>query len=196
MSITRLFKSILVFIKQNWRQVSAHDIASFLFVLLIAVYLVSKNHLFFSFFILLSYFILLSIKMFTAYIVFFEHDDYQDEIRSMQNIVRIFGMDPVNLRLTLRGGDFTSEDYESLLELDQNISINKGLSENMKILFPVTKADESVLKMQKVCSVCLENLDLGNELRSLPCSHFFHTECIDKWFELSTKCPVCNKNFK
>ena len=43
------------------------------------------------------------------------------------------------------------------------------------------------------CSICLENwIDNKNkEWAQLMCSHVFHTNCINKWFEQSTNCPIC-----
>merc|ERR1711865_871292 len=46
-----------------------------------------------------------------------------------------------------------------------------------------------------VCSVCLAELEDGDVLRVLPCSHHFHKECIDSWLlHSSTACPVCKRN--
>lgn len=36
------------------------------------------------------------------------------------------------------------------------------------------------------CSVCLEIFQEGEQLRRLPCLHFFHTNCIDPWLEVSS----------
>lgn len=41
------------------------------------------------------------------------------------------------------------------------------------------------------CVICLEELVSGTEVKRLPCSHFFHGQCIDCWFEGMDKCPLC-----
>uniref|UniRef100_A0A7N0VMX2 RING-type E3 ubiquitin transferase n=1 Tax=Kalanchoe fedtschenkoi TaxID=63787 RepID=A0A7N0VMX2_KALFE len=42
------------------------------------------------------------------------------------------------------------------------------------------------------CSVCLSSLEDEEVVRQLPnCSHAFHVECIDKWFEFNSSCPLC-----
>lgn len=54
---------------------------------------------------------------------------------------------------------------------------------------------------QDCCVICLENFVDGDTLRVLPCSHLFHTGCIDHWllgtyshFECETTgCPMCKK---
>ncbi|XP_020267473.1 E3 ubiquitin-protein ligase SDIR1-like [Asparagus officinalis] len=41
------------------------------------------------------------------------------------------------------------------------------------------------------CSVCLEQVNAGELVRSLPCLHQFHTGCIDPWLRQQGTCPVC-----
>ncbi|XP_072997501.1 E3 ubiquitin-protein ligase SDIR1-like isoform X2 [Typha latifolia] len=41
------------------------------------------------------------------------------------------------------------------------------------------------------CSVCLEQVNVGELIRSLPCLHQFHTNCIDPWLRQRGTCPVC-----
>ncbi|KAL5709541.1 RING-type E3 ubiquitin transferase [Ranunculus cassubicifolius] len=41
------------------------------------------------------------------------------------------------------------------------------------------------------CSVCLEQVSVGEVLRSLPCLHQFHANCIDPWLRQQGTCPVC-----
>ncbi|KAL1348424.1 E3 ubiquitin-protein ligase SDIR1 isoform X1 [Arachis duranensis] len=41
------------------------------------------------------------------------------------------------------------------------------------------------------CSVCLEQVNIGDVLRSLPCLHQFHANCIDPWLRQQGTCPVC-----
>lgn len=41
------------------------------------------------------------------------------------------------------------------------------------------------------CSVCLEQVNVGEIIRSLPCLHQFHVNCIDPWLRQQGTCPVC-----
>ncbi|CAN7130127.1 unnamed protein product [Brassica rapa subsp. narinosa] len=42
------------------------------------------------------------------------------------------------------------------------------------------------------CAICLSELVKGDEARLLPkCSHSFHVECIDMWFQSHSTCPIC-----
>jgi len=44
------------------------------------------------------------------------------------------------------------------------------------------------------CRICLEHYEDGDEVKTLPCFHFFHSECIDKWFQLSDECCICKNS--
>ncbi|KAF9560461.1 E3 ubiquitin-protein ligase rnf13 [Mortierella alpina] len=42
------------------------------------------------------------------------------------------------------------------------------------------------------CAVCLDEFEDGEEIRTLPCHHEFHCECIDPWLtRKSSTCPLC-----
>lgn len=41
------------------------------------------------------------------------------------------------------------------------------------------------------CTICLETLIEGEEIRVLDCNHTFHKICIDKWLILQRYCPYC-----
>jgi len=44
---------------------------------------------------------------------------------------------------------------------------------------------------KKNCNICLNDFEDGDDIRSLPCFHFFHREEIDQWLSLRDTCPVC-----
>lgn len=41
------------------------------------------------------------------------------------------------------------------------------------------------------CSVCLMDFEAGSKLRVMPCSHYFHEQCIFSWLRLNHVCPLC-----
>ncbi|KAL0309214.1 UNVERIFIED_CONTAM: E3 ubiquitin-protein ligase [Sesamum radiatum] len=54
---------------------------------------------------------------------------------------------------------------------------------------------EHVLPLEDTeCCICLCAYDDGAELRELPCSHHFHSACIDKWLLINAICPLCKFN--
>lgn len=55
----------------------------------------------------------------------------------------------------------------------------------------VTKHDCSIS-----CSFCFQKFHENQYKRQLPCRHYFHKKCIDKWiFQLNhDNCPICNES--
>ncbi|KAI8362316.1 hypothetical protein B0O80DRAFT_97793 [Mortierella sp. GBAus27b] len=46
------------------------------------------------------------------------------------------------------------------------------------------------------CAICLEEYEVGDHIRELPCKHFFHSQCIDPWFrDVHGICPVCKRDY-
>lgn len=51
---------------------------------------------------------------------------------------------------------------------------------------------------EEECCLCMETFQDTDELRVLPCQHFFHKGCIDRWFAArryqARSCPLCKRN--
>ncbi|KAL1525804.1 hypothetical protein AB1Y20_020644 [Prymnesium parvum] len=41
------------------------------------------------------------------------------------------------------------------------------------------------------CCVCLEDINAGAKVRTLPCLHTFHSECAEEWLKKKKVCPLC-----
>jgi len=101
----------------------------------------------------------------------------------------------LNLRLTFVDRDFTEADYETLLALDKCIPNNKGASKCQVDVLPayvsaISPSDENS------CSICLECVAVGDNIRVLPCGHEFHMDCVDKWLYSNATCPICKTSIK
>ena len=45
------------------------------------------------------------------------------------------------------------------------------------------------------CVICLENMNFGDKLVLLPCSHIYHSKCLHMWIEKKRICPLCDSLF-
>ena len=41
------------------------------------------------------------------------------------------------------------------------------------------------------CMICLNDYLVGDVVKTLPCFHMFHPDCINEWLERSKLCPLC-----
>ena len=46
---------------------------------------------------------------------------------------------------------------------------------------------------QAECSICMDNVELGNDVAVLPCDHWFHGDCVTSWLKEHDTCPHCRK---
>ncbi|ELQ40024.1 hypothetical protein MCOR02_010962 [Pyricularia oryzae] len=55
------------------------------------------------------------------------------------------------------------------------------------------KLDEKMLGTDETveCTICMDDLSLGDEATVLPCKHFFHGECVTIWLKEHNTCPIC-----
>jgi hypothetical protein len=88
--------------------------------------------------------------------------------------------------------------YEQLLELEEHIgTVNCGATKADIEVCPVhTFMGTNGNKNSPLCLVCQEDYEIGNLLRTLPCHHAYHKDCIDKWLSQKPTCPVCHRSVK
>lgn len=58
---------------------------------------------------------------------------------------------------------------------------------------PIQKVtgDESRLGEQSSCTICMEDFKVGDDVKTLPCLHLYHMDCIDAWLRHGNDCPIC-----
>ncbi|CAE7488221.1 Rlim, partial [Symbiodinium pilosum] len=94
-----------------------------------------------------------------------------------------------------QGGDFTAEDYELLLQLDETSTSRADrdeeqcLQKSLIAALPLSKVAAGSTIAQ--CMICLENMEVGAKIRTLPCMHVFHRKCIDRWLSEPGRKPRC-----
>ncbi|KAK3731433.1 hypothetical protein QZH41_013616, partial [Actinostola sp. cb2023] len=58
-------------------------------------------------------------------------------------------------------------------------------AENVKIeSLPTVKVNQDIVDANVECAVCQDQLSLNEEVKSLPCKHLYHKECIVPWLKL------------
>ncbi|KAK3225419.1 hypothetical protein Dsin_005281 [Dipteronia sinensis] len=75
-------------------------------------------------------------------------------------------------------------------------AVSRGLSgESLKKLPCHVILDEIKATHSICCSICLQDIEVGELARSLPrCNHTFHLACVDKWLNGHGSCPVCRQD--
>lgn len=67
---------------------------------------------------------------------------------------------------------------------------DQHLSEN-------TYVYRSEISLNDNCSICQDPMEAGQETRTiLACSHCFHRDCIDRWFQEHVQCPTCRHDVR
>jgi hypothetical protein len=96
--------------------------------------------------------------------------------------------DMVNFLLSLQFREVTPEDYEHLLRLDESVP-TKTVSKSRLVSLREDRTSEE--HVHESCGVCMENYEVGQTRKILPCEHAFHSNCIDMWLgQSSNKCPL------
>jgi len=103
--------------------------------------------------------------------------------------------------LSLLNRDFTEDDYELLLALDENNVVPPSQGANEDELPPsscLSEEKEQVLKMEQnnTCAICLESFQAGETVSTMCCGHIFHSEELERWLKLKAVCPVCKCSIK
>ncbi|GJQ15447.1 hypothetical protein GpartN1_g7238.t1 [Galdieria partita] len=92
------------------------------------------------------------------------------------------------LLLSFHEGDFTADDYQMLLQLDERVENKRGASKSVIDSIPCEQVCDS--EIGESCCICLDDYVLGETLKRLPCNHVFHKVCIEQWLIENACCPI------
>lgn len=85
--------------------------------------------------------------------------------------------------------DITPEDYELLLQLDNDVAPKTVSQELLKNLETATPSKFGLAG--ELCSICMEEFKTEDLLKKLLCGHCFHSPCVDQWLTYSScACPL------
>ena len=85
--------------------------------------------------------------------------------------------------------------------LNEDINANNNNEELINNL-PVFKVDEKFMEKSQrednknenfeKCVICMEKYKINDDVKTLPCFHIFHKECIEQWLKAGKDtCPIC-----
>jgi hypothetical protein len=99
-------------------------------------------------------------------------------------------IDPHILQLQYR--DIDENDYDALIALHEQEQKPSCLPQYAVDMLSTELFSE--LSEAGTCTVCLDDFELHQRLKKLPCSHSFHQDCIDEWLlKHSDSCAMCNQ---
>ncbi|EEF27812.1 zinc finger protein, putative [Ricinus communis] len=47
------------------------------------------------------------------------------------------------------------------------------------------------VESSKDCTICMDEIEVGMQAIRMPCSHYYHQDCIINWLQNSHFCPLC-----
>ena len=134
-------------------------------------------------------------------------DEYFDtvrrELRSAADGMASLPAAIANEFLRFPGRDFTEQPltYEDMLDLIERLGVggHPGVRPDQMAQMPTrihrrTPGGGGTGEGEgepRCCSVCLCDVEDGDEVRTLPCAHEYHTRCIDRWLSEHRTCPMC-----
>ena len=80
---------------------------------------------------------------------------------------------------------------QSNMDRDNDDKKKKGLTKCMKVSIKNISADLDMICDQPSCPICNIDYEVGEDLKSLPCGHCYHDECVLPWLEMKRTCPIC-----
>ena len=100
-----------------------------------------------------------------------------------------------------RQGPFNFREFHELLVngINRNIvPVTNGFTEQEIENLPYfiyekieTMGDDKINEEEEQCSICLMEFKNTETIRTLPCIHNFHKDCIDQWLKRQKYCPLC-----
>ncbi|KAL2872827.1 putative RING finger domain protein [Aspergillus lucknowensis] len=100
-----------------------------------------------------------------------------------------------------RNGDavYSQEELDrvisQLVEQNGNHSAVPPAAEDAIQALPKKPADAEILghEGKAECSICMDSVKVGDEVTVLPCTHWFHPQCIEMWLNQHNTCPHCRR---
>lgn len=94
---------------------------------------------------------------------------------------------------------FSQQEFDRVLTqlMEQNAGSNAPgpASDEAIQALPTRKVDKDMMGSdgKAECSICMDSVEIGEEVTSLPCKHWFHGQCVSAWLKEHDTCPHCRQ---
>lgn len=81
----------------------------------------------------------------------------------------------------------------NLMEANPQSNAPAPASDEAIAKLPKKKLDEEILgpELKGECTICIDEMKVGDEAVVLPCKHWFHEQCVVLWLKQHNTCPIC-----
>lgn len=104
-------------------------------------------------------------------------------------VQRVFAV----LSAMMSGENMTFEDWTRFQELMGFVSRGVNKDQINEQLSTKTFVTGMALEVGHSCPICLSDYVLEERVRTLPCAHTYHADCIDTWLGACNNCPLCRQ---
>lgn len=95
------------------------------------------------------------------------------------------------MRALMMGDNMSYEEWMRLQEMLGNVS--RGVSKERVEECCAAQKFSHQLSVGIACPICLTDYVVNEPVRTLPCRHSYHTDCIDTWLGSRNNCPLCRQ---
>ncbi|KAL2522975.1 uncharacterized protein Fot_26898 [Forsythia ovata] len=92
--------------------------------------------------------------------------------------------------LTVEYGTLFGQLVENESALKGSPPAAKSVVENLPLV-ELTKEEVGENNDTVVCTVCKDEVAIGEKVTRMPCCHLYHGDCIVPWLKIRNTCPVC-----
>ncbi|CAD8125925.1 unnamed protein product [Paramecium sonneborni] len=135
--------------------------------------------------------------------------DQVDQRMNLQQVQPIQNYNIISRSINNQNNSSRQDQIESLhrllntfIQLNENGTIegNVGCEEHEIQQLPVRKINLEQIKQldedYMKCLICLCEYEEEDLVKTIPCLHYFHDDCIEKWLKRSRHCPICKNELE